>query len=221
MEKNKGILQFVAVCMALLLVGMLPAFAQKDSVANLLADTTRTHSQKLAVVPSGGIDTIYMHALPSVMITHKWRPRFAPLSSQEKAEYWRRIRDVKRVLPYVDLVCDLLVETYEYMETLPNARAKRKHLKRFEKELKEQYMPEMKKLTRSQGQLMMKLIDRELGSTPYQIIKAFYGPFKATFYSLFAEIYGGKLNSRYDPKYNRDDALTERILYLYQHHMLN
>ncbi len=168
-----------------------------------------------------GFDTTYVYALPAVEVYHRWRPKFAPLDSQEKAEYWRRIRDVKKVWPYVEIVCDLLVETYEYMETLPNNKERQKHLKRFEKELKQQYMPEMKKLTLRQGQLMMKLIDRELGSTPYEIIKAFYGPFKATFYSLFAEMYGGKINSHYDPRFNRDDALTERILYLYQHHLLD
>lgn len=218
---KKGLFLFSAMVVGLLVGQVASASAQQDSIADILADSTRTESQKLAIVPSGGLDTVYLNALPSVTITHRWRPRFAPLSSAEKSKYWRRIRDVKKVVPYVDLICDLLVETYEYMETLPSNRDRRKHLKRFEKELKEQYMPEMKKLTLSQGQLMMKLIDRELGSTPYQIIKAFYGPFKATFYSLFAEVYGGKLNSKYDPRYNRDDALTERILYLYQHHMLD
>lgn len=200
----------------------LDSFSQTESLSKAIQDTTRRETELYKVVPTdGGVDTMYLHALPSVTITHRWRPRFAPLSLQEKAEYWRRIRDVKKVLPYVDLICDLLVETYEYMETLPNKREKKKHLKRFETELKQQYMPEMKKLTLRQGKLMMKLIDRELGSTPYEIIKAFYGTFKATFYTLFAEFYGGKLNCKYDPRYNRDDALTERILYLYQHHMLD
>lgn len=197
-------------------------FAQNSTSASVPAvmDTRDSTLRKVSPSPMHW-DTTFVYALPPVIVEHKWHPKYAPMNTQEKAYYWRRIRDVKRVVPYVDLICDLIVETYEYMETLPNKRAKRKHLKRFEKELKEQYMPEMKKLTLSQGQLMMKLIDREIGNTPYQIIKAFYGSFRATFYSLFAERFGGKLNEKYDPQYNRDDALTERVLYLYNHHLLD
>lgn len=172
------------------------------------------------VAPSPTLDTTYFYALPSVVVTHKWRPKYAPLSGIEKVDYAKRIRDVKVVMPYADMIGDLIIETYEYIETLPTKKAKRAHLKRFEKELKEQYMPEMKKLTLSQGQLLIKLVTRRVGDTPYEIIKAFYGPFSATFYLLFAEFYGGELNSTYDPVYNYDDALTERIVYLYEHDLL-
>lgn len=211
----------IPIVLVILLLLACDAIAQADSLrssseTNLAPDTTLVR-----VNPTLQPDTLYFYGLPEVVFEHKWRPKFAPLSFEERGLYWRRIRDVKKVWPYVEMISELIVETYEYMETLPSNRAKRQHLKRFEKELKEQYMPEMKKLTLSQGQLMMKLIDREIGSTPYQIIKAFYGTFTASFYSLFAEFYGGKLNAHYDPRYNRDDALTERILYLYLHHMLD
>lgn len=199
---------------ALFVATALPLSAQRKANTLSPADSIRT------VDGRQGLDTVYAYALPAVYVVHRWRPKFAPLSNEEREEYWKRIRDVKRVMPYADMVSDMLIETYEYMETLPDNRARRKHLKRFEKELKDKYMPEMKKLTRSQGQLLMKLIDRKIGSTPYEIIKAFYGSFTAGFYSLFAEYYGGKLNSRYDPRYNKDDALTERIIYLYEKHLL-
>ena len=63
-------------------------------------------------------------------------------------------------------------------------------------------------------------MDRQSCSTGYDLIKAFYGGFKASMYNLFAGFYGGDLKSKYDPRFNREDALTERIIYLIEHNQL-
>ena len=74
-------------------------------------------------------------------------------NKREQAKYNKLVRDVKRTLPYAKMVYDTLIETYEYMETLPNDKARQAHLKRMEKELFAQYKPELKKLSFSQGKL--------------------------------------------------------------------
>lgn len=196
---------------------MLFALSFRMSAANPLPD----EPDSLIVNPHGaGFDTTYVYALPNVTVVHHWSPKYAPLTPTEKSDYWRRIRDVKIVLPYAEMISTYIIETYEYLERLPNKRARRKHLKVFEKELMETYKPVMKKLTLRQGKLLIKLVNRETNSTGYEIIKAFYGPFKAFWYGVFAEFYGGDLHVKYDPRYNADDALTERIIYLLQHHLL-
>ena len=196
---------------------MLFALSLRMSATNPLPD----EPDSLIVNPHGaGFDTTYVYALPNVTVVHHWSPKYAPLTPTEKSDYWRRIRDVKIVLPYAEMISTYIIETYEYLERLPNKRARRKHLKVFEKELMETYKPVMKKLTLRQGKLLIKLVDRETNSTGYEIIKAFYGPFKAFWYGVFAEFYGGDLHVKYDPRYNADDALTERIIYLLQHHLL-
>lgn len=196
---------------------MLFALSFRMSAANPLPD----EPDSLIVNPHGaGFDTTYVYALPNVTVVHHWSPKYAPLTPTEKSDYWRRIRDVKIVLPYAEMISTYIIETYEYLERLPNKRARRKHLKVFEKELMETYKPVMKKLTLRQGKLLIKLVNRETNSTGYEIIKAFYGPFKAFWYGAFAEFYGGDLHVKYDPRYNADDALTERIIYLLQHHLL-
>lgn len=196
---------------------MLFTLSLRMSAANPLPD----EPDSLIVNPHGaGFDTTYVYALPNVTVVHHWSPKYAPLTTTEKSDYWRRIRDVKIVLPYAEMISTYIIETYEYLERLPNKRARRKHLKVFEKELMETYKPVMKKLTLRQGKLLIKLVDRETNSTGYEIIKAFYGPFKAFWYGVFAEFYGGDLHVKYDPRYNADDALTERIIYLLQHHLL-
>lgn len=128
---------------------------------------------------------------------------FRPLSfksEKERIEYYRLVRNVKKVYPISKEVNRAIIETYEYLQTLPNEKARNKHIKRVEKGLKEQYTPQMKKLSFSQGKLLIKLIDRQSHQTSYELVKAFMGPFKAGFYQTFAALFGASLKKEYDPK---------------------
>ena len=141
--------------------------------------------------------------------------KYSPLrfrNSREKVSYDKLIRDVKKTLPYAKEISNIILETYEYMETLPNDKIRQKHLESMEKELYAAYLPKMKKLTRSQGQLLMKLVDRETNSSSYHIIDAFMGSFKAWSYNLFANLFGNSLKKRYNPY--GEDRLTERVCVL-------
>lgn len=131
---------------------------------------------------------------------------------KEQVAYSRLVRDVKRTLPYAKEIANIITETYEYMETLPNEKARQQHLNKMEKFLKDEYTPKMKKLTRSQGHLLIKLVDRETNSSSYHIIDAFMGSFKAFSYNLFATVFGNSLKVRYNPF--GDDRVTERICVL-------
>ena len=84
------------------------------------------------------------------------------------------------------------------------------NMKRVEKGLKQQYTARMKKLSFTQGKLLIKLVDRENNQTSYQLVKAFMGPLKAGFYQAFAALFGASLRKQYDPE--GDDKLTERIV---------
>lgn len=151
-------------------------------------------------------DTIPYVKLPTVYI-------FKPLKFRNKrdmAKYHKLVRDVKKVLPISKEINRAVIETYEYMMTLPTEKERRKHIKAVEKSVKEQYTPRMKKLTFSQGKLLIKLVDRQTHSTGYELVKAFMGPFKAGFYQTFAALFGASLKKQYDPM--GDDALTERVI---------
>ena len=133
-------------------------------------------------------------------------------NKREETKYWKLVRDVKKTLPYAKLVYETLIETYEYIETLPTEKEQQEHLKRMEKELFAQYKPELKKMTLSQGKLLIELIDRECNQSSYHLVKAFLGSFRAGFWNLFAGMFGASLKTEYDPK--GKDALTERIVVL-------
>lgn len=138
---------------------------------------------------------------------------FKPLnlnSKKKRQQYTRLVRNVKRTLPIAKEVNRAIIETYEYLQTLPNDKAREKHLSQVEKSIKEQYTPVMKKLTFSQGKLLIKLVNRETDSSSYELVKAFLGPFKAGFYQAFAALFGASLKKEYHPE--DEDAMTEQIV---------
>ncbi len=146
---------------------------------------------------------------------------YAPLRFKNKREqirYNKLVRDVKKTLPIAKMINKTIIETYEYLETLPNKKERNKHIKRVEKGLKEQYTPMMKKLTFSQGKLLIRLIDRECNQSSYELVKAFMGPFKAGFYQTFAALFGASLKKEYDPE--KQDRITERVITLVENGQL-
>ena len=153
-------------------------------------------------------DTIPYIKIPTVYI-------FKPLkfkNDKERMEYYRLVRNVKKVYPIAREINRTILETYEYLQTLPNEKARQKHIKRVEKGLKDQYTPRMKKLSFAQGKLLIKLVDRQSNQTSFELVKAFMGPFKAGFYQTFDALFGASLKKEYDP--NGEDKLTERVVIL-------
>ena len=131
-------------------------------------------------------------------------------SKRQQNAYMRLVKNVKTVLPIAKEARLIMMETAEYLETLPNKQARDEHMKRVEKSVMQEYKPRMKKLTYSQGKLLIKLIYRESNSSGYELIQAFLGPFRAGFYQAFAWAFGASLKKEYDPE--GIDRLTERIV---------
>lgn len=140
-------------------------------------------------------------------------PVYAPLkfkSKRQRQKYNRLVYNVKKVLPLAQQVNAMLKETYETLEMLPDEESKDAHIRAVEKEIKKTYTPIMKKLTYSQGKLLIKLVDRECNQSSYEIVKAFLGPAKAAFYQFFAFTFRASLKKEYDPE--NDDKLIERVV---------
>lgn len=129
---------------------------------------------------------------------------------RQRMAYNRLVANIKKVLPIAKEVNAIIIETYDYLQTLPNKKAKEEHMKLVEKDIRKRYTPRMKKLTYSQGKLLIKLIYRECDSSSYQLIQAFLGPIRAGFYQAFASLFGASLTKKYDP--NGVDRFTERIV---------
>ena len=136
------------------------------------------------------------------------QPVFA--DARQRQAYNRLVANIKKVLPIAKVVNAIIIETYEFLQTLPNKKAKDEHMQRVEKSIRKEYTPRMKKLTYSQGKLLIKLVYRECNSSSYQLIQAFLGPIRAGFYQAFASLFGASLTKRYDAE--GVDKYTERIV---------
>jgi hypothetical protein len=131
-------------------------------------------------------------------------------NARQRAAYNRLVYNVKKVLPIAKEVNRIIIETGDYLETLPNKKARDEHMKLVERSIKKEYTPRMKKLTYSQGKLLIRLVYRECNSSSYELINGFLGPIRAGFYQAFAWVFGASLKKQYDP--NGVDRLTERIV---------
>ena len=129
---------------------------------------------------------------------------------RQRQAYNRLVANIKKVLPIAKEVNAIIIETYEFLQTLPNKKAKDEHMQRVEKSIRKEYTPRMKKLTYSQGKLLIKLVYRECNSSSYQLIQAFLGPIRAGFYQAFASLFGASLTKKYDAE--GVDKYTERIV---------
>lgn len=174
------------------------AKAQDAAETNSTVYRVRTEIYEGERIPSIRLKTVYI---------------YAPIKFKNKRDmraYYKLIRDVKKTLPIARTVRGLIIETYEILQTIDDEKEKARYIKQVERGIKKQYTPQMKKLTFSQGKLLIKLIDRECNLPSYDIVKSFIGPFKAGFYQTFAALFGASLKKEYDPE--GDDRLTERVI---------
>lgn len=134
--------------------------------------------------------------------------------------YWRTVRDVRKGLPYAKLISATVIETYEYIETLPTTKEREAYLKSMERDVFNQYKPELKRFSRQQARVLVKLINRETNQKSYGIIKAFLGTFRASFYQAFGRLFNVNLKADWHPATDETDAMIDRIATLIEQGLL-
>ncbi len=202
-------------CMAILFVSFFAAYswAQKDGQLRVNPEEKEVDMDNPTFVPMVKVgrvldkgDSIQYVELNKIYV-------YPPLTfedERQRMEYNRLVYNVKKVLPIAKEVNKIIIETYEYLQTLPDKKSRDEHMKRVEADIKREYTPRMKKLTYAQGKLLIKLVYRETSSSSYQLIQAFLGPIRAGFYQAFAWFFGASLKKEYQP--NGVDRLTERVV---------
>ncbi|MBE0642140.1 MAG: DUF4294 domain-containing protein, partial [Bacteroidales bacterium] len=140
-------------------------------------------------------DTIPSIELPEVRI---WAP-IAFRSASDERKFNKLVRNVKRVYPYAKLAGSMLRDYERQLIAAKNDAERRRLMKQAEKELKDRYGDELRKLTFSQGHILIKLVDRETGHSTYSLVEDLRGRFMAFFWQNFARIFGFNLKETYDP----------------------
>ena len=132
--------------------------------------------------------------------------------------YARLVRAVKRVYPIAEEAKVLMATMESELLALPNKKQQKLYIKGIEKRLIREYTPVLKKMTIYDGRVLLKLIDRQIDDTAYEIIKEFRGGFEAGLWQALAKMFGNNLKTDYDP--DKDDILLEQIVRLYEKGLL-
>lgn len=155
-------------------------------------------------------DTLYTRELPEITVVPTPRTEFK--NRRQRRYYGRLLRDVKQTLPYAKMAGELLVEVNDSLYHIESKKEQNHYLKAVENELFEEYEPLLRKMSRRQGRVFLKLIDRECQVTSYEVVTIYRGKFSAFFWQGVARIFGSDLKSNYDAQ--GEDALMEEVVQL-------
>ncbi|PKP34668.1 MAG: DUF4294 domain-containing protein [Bacteroidetes bacterium HGW-Bacteroidetes-17] len=148
--------------------------------------------------------------IPVVQLNEVNVSAYRIVEKNEFRQMTRLIRNIKKVYPYAKIAGLKLKEYNDILLQTPDEKEQKKILKRAEQELKDEFGEDLKKLTFSQGKILIKLIDRETGNCSFDLVKELRGGFTAFFYQAFARIFGYNLKEKYDPK--GEDSIIELIV---------
>lgn len=129
---------------------------------------------------------------------------------RQKRRYTRLMYNVKKAYPFALVARDELRIMNDSLQYIEGDRERKKFINEYEKEMFFRYEAGLRKLTFSQGRILFKLVDREIGNAPYYLIKEYRGSFSAVFWQGISRLFGSNLKTPYDP--NGDDADIELIV---------
>jgi hypothetical protein len=154
-------------------------------------------------------------SLPTYGIPLKEVIVFQPLrfkNSEELNRYLILRRRVLRVYPYAKLAAERLTVLNERLDQIDSKRGKKKYLKRLEDFVYEEFEEELKKLSKSQGKILIRLVHRQTGSTTFELVKELRNGWKAFLYQTTASLFSLSLKEKYNPAEVLEDYLIEDIL---------
>jgi len=125
-------------------------------------------------------------------------------SEADRKAYNRLKYNVYKVIPYARIAGDKYRQLQRDLALTSNKHEQKELIKKCEKEVKELFNGQIKNLTITQGEILIKLIDRELGTTSYELTKELKGGFQAFMFQSVARIFGHNLKETYDPDQERD-----------------
>ena len=133
-------------------------------------------------------------------------------NDKERLDYFVLKRKVTKVYPYAKMASERLSKLNTRLDKIKSKRKQKKYTKMLEKFLQEELTADLKRLTRTEGQILVKLIYRETGSTAYSLVRELRNGFRAFTYNTIAKVFKISLKETYDPLNVREDLFIEDIL---------
>lgn len=146
--------------------------------------------------------------LQEVMILHKLK--FS--SKEDRRTYLILRRKTKKVYPYAKLAAERLESLTERLESLESKRQKRRYSRKIQKYIEGEFSDELKKLTKTEGQILIKLVHRQTGETTFDLVKNLRNGWRAFWFNNTAKLFNIDLKREYDPENVKEDYLIEDIL---------
>ncbi len=166
-----------------------------------------TENEKFVVIEGDTLsmygDTIYIE---EVQIHNN------KMDAEQKKQYLLLQNRVYRVYPYAKMASERLTTLNANMNKLKSNKEKKKYLKIVENYMENEFKSQLKKLSRKQGQILVKLIHRQTGSTTFELIKEYKSGWKAFWSNNTAKLFDINLKTKYSPYNNNEDYLIETIL---------
>ena len=196
----KGVLLFLALCWSVGVLGKGSADAWLPSHEMDYVDSVQLQVK--------GTDTFYLAHMRDIWVY----PKMVFKNKQQERFYWKTVRDVKKTLPFAKMLSREMVYADEQLAKIEDKRMRKKWWKEHEKYLFRKYEQDFRSMTASQGQMLMKLMDRESDRTSYEIIKHYRGKASANFWQFIAKLFKNDLKEGYDA--TDKDRIVERVINL-------
>jgi hypothetical protein len=133
-------------------------------------------------------------------------------NSEDRRQYLILRRKTRKVYPYAKLASERLLELNSRLEEIKSKSARKRYTRIVQDYIEDQFSAELKKLTHTEGQILVKLIHRQTGTTAFNLIRNLKSGWRAFWYNTTASLFDISLKEEYDPKNNQEDFLIEDIL---------
>lgn len=155
-------------------------------------------------------DTIFKETIDLDDVVMLKKIKFS--SKQDRIKYLILRRKVRKVYPYAKMAADRLTELKDSLEHIKSKRRQKKYTKHIQKYIEEEFSEKLKKFSRTEGQILVKLIHRQTGVTAFDLIKELRSGWRAFWYNSTASMFNISLKEGYDPINSHEDYYIEDVL---------
>lgn len=155
-------------------------------------------------------DTLYNDAIGLDDVVVLKKIKFA--DKQDRIKYLILRRKVRKVYPYAKMAADKLTELNEELTSIKGKRAQKRYTKKVQKYIENEFSERLKKFSRTEGQILVKLIHRQTGETAFELVKRLRSGWRAFWYNSTANMFNISLKEEYNPANSQEDFYIEDIL---------
>ena len=155
-------------------------------------------------------DTIFKESIDLDDVVMLKKIKFS--SKKNRIKYLILRRKVRKVYPYAKMAADRLTSLQDSLTSIKSKRKQKRYTKRIQKYIEEEFSAELKKFTRTEGQILIKLIHRQTGATAFDLIKELRSGWRAFWYNSTASMFNISLKEEYNPVNNHEDYYIEDVL---------